>query len=78
MPAARSTASSSGSTCPRKDKFAAPRYQAIEGGQVKLLSSDDGGALIRIIAGQIDDHRAPVDLHADHLGARHYSAWRTP
>jgi redox-sensitive bicupin YhaK (pirin superfamily) len=39
---------------PRKDKFATPRYQAIEGGEVKLLSSDDGGALVRIIAGEID------------------------
>ena len=38
---------------PRKDKFAVPRYQAIEGGEVKLLSSDDGGALVRIIAGDV-------------------------
>jgi redox-sensitive bicupin YhaK (pirin superfamily) len=44
---------------PRKDKFATPRYQAIEGGQVKLLSSDDGGALVRIIAGAIDDQQGP-------------------
>ncbi|BDX29556.1 short-chain dehydrogenase [Mycobacterium antarcticum] len=44
---------------PRKDKFATPRYQAIEGGQVKLLSSDDGGALVRIIAGEIDDQQGP-------------------
>ena len=39
---------------PRKDKFADPRYQSIEGGQVKLLSSDDGGALVRLIAGAIN------------------------
>ena len=44
---------------PRKDKFAAPRYQAIEGGEVKLLSSDDGGALVRIIAGDIDQQQGP-------------------
>ncbi|MDT5154358.1 MAG: quercetin 2,3-dioxygenase [Mycobacterium sp.] len=44
---------------PRKDKFAAPRYQAIEGGQVKLLSSDDGGALVRVIAGEVDDQPGP-------------------
>lgn len=44
---------------PRKDKFAAPRYQSIEGGEVKLLSSDDGGALVRIIAGEIDAQRGP-------------------
>jgi redox-sensitive bicupin YhaK (pirin superfamily) len=39
---------------PRKDKFAAPRYQAIEAGQVRLLSSDDGGALVRVIAGELN------------------------
>jgi redox-sensitive bicupin YhaK (pirin superfamily) len=38
---------------PKKDKFATPRYQAIEGDQVKLLSSEDGGALVRIIAGEV-------------------------
>ncbi len=38
---------------PRKDKFASPRYQAIEGGEVRLLSSADGGALIRVIAGEM-------------------------
>lgn len=48
---------------PRKDKFATPRYQAIEGGQVKLLSSDDGGALVRIIAGEIDDQQGPGSTH---------------
>lgn len=48
---------------PRKDKFAAPRYQAIEGGQVKLLSSDDGGALVRIIAGDVDGHVGPGATH---------------
>ncbi|KQY07082.1 pirin [Mycobacterium sp. Root135] len=44
---------------PRKDKFAAPRYQSIEGGEVKLLASDDGGALLRIIAGEIDEQQGP-------------------
>jgi quercetin 2,3-dioxygenase len=44
---------------PRKDKFAAPRYQAIEGGQVRLLSSDDGGALVRLIAGDIAEQQGP-------------------
>jgi quercetin 2,3-dioxygenase len=44
---------------PRKDKFAAPRYQAIEGDDTGLLASDDGGALVRIIAGEIDGHRGP-------------------
>jgi redox-sensitive bicupin YhaK (pirin superfamily) len=48
---------------PRKDKFAAPRYQAIEGGQVKLLASDDGGALVRIIAGGVDGQQGPGDTY---------------
>jgi redox-sensitive bicupin YhaK (pirin superfamily) len=38
---------------PKKDKFATPRYQAIEGDEVRLLSSEDGGALVRIIAGEV-------------------------
>jgi quercetin 2,3-dioxygenase len=38
---------------PKKDKFAAPRYQAIGADDVRLLSSDDGGALVRVIAGDI-------------------------
>src|ERR1700759_5764900 len=44
---------------PRKDKFAPPRYQAIEGTDARLLASDDGGALLRIIAGEIDGHAGP-------------------
>jgi quercetin 2,3-dioxygenase len=44
---------------PRSAKFAAPKYQAIEGNQVGLVSSDDGGALVRIIAGEIGPHRGP-------------------
>ena len=48
---------------PRKDKFAAPKYQAIEGNQVRLLSSDDGGALVRIIAGDVDGHQGPGATH---------------
>ena len=48
---------------PRKDKFVAPRYQAIEGPQVGLLSSDDGGALVRVIAGDIDGHHGPGVTH---------------
>jgi quercetin 2,3-dioxygenase len=48
---------------PKKDKFAAPRYQAIGGTDVALLSSDDGGALIRVIAGDIDGHGGPGVTH---------------
>lgn len=48
---------------PKKDKFAAPRYQAIEGTDSRLLSSDDGGALVRIIAGEIDGQHGPGITH---------------
>ncbi|MEU4198630.1 pirin family protein [Streptomyces sp. NPDC039022] len=48
---------------PKKDKMMAPRYQDIGGGQVKLLTSADGGALLRLIAGDIDGHEGPGITH---------------
>ena len=45
---------------PRKYKFATPKYQAIEGGDVRLLSSEDGGALVRVIAGEVDGRLDPM------------------
>src|SRR3954464_1674598 len=48
---------------PRKDKFATPRYQAIEGNEVKLLSSRDGGARVSVIAGVVDGHGGPGTTH---------------
>ncbi|MDF2823742.1 MAG: pirin [Mycobacterium sp.] len=48
---------------PKKDKFAAPRYQSIEGTQAALLSTPDGGALVRIIAGRIDGNDGPGATH---------------
>ncbi|WP_445168002.1 pirin family protein [Mycolicibacterium sp. Dal123E01] len=48
---------------PRKDKFAQPRYQSIEGPAVRLLSSDDGGALLRVIAGDVDGWAGPGATH---------------
>ena len=44
---------------PRSAKWAAPRYQDIRGGDVALLTSDDGGALVRVIAGDLDGHTGP-------------------
>src|SRR3954463_7344726 len=38
---------------PKADKMIAPRYQNLEADQVTLLASDDGGALVRVIAGAI-------------------------
>ncbi|MDX2708404.1 pirin family protein [Streptomyces sp. PA03-6a] len=48
---------------PARDKMIAPKYQDIRGGSVKLLASEDGGALIRIIAGDIDGHQGPGATH---------------
>jgi hypothetical protein len=48
---------------PSADKMIAPRYQNLEADQVKLLASDDGGALVRIIAGEVDGHRGPGSTH---------------
>jgi len=48
---------------PRTLKFAAPRYQDIRGGDVALISSPDGGSLLRVIAGEVDGHAGPGSTH---------------
>ena len=48
---------------PAKDKMTPPRYQNLEAGDVSLLSSPDGGALVRVIAGDLDGHRGPGSTH---------------
>jgi len=44
---------------PSRDKMVAPRYQDIRGASVSLLSSPDGGALVRLIAGDLGEQRGP-------------------
>jgi redox-sensitive bicupin YhaK (pirin superfamily) len=44
---------------PGDKKMTQPNYQNLEGGDVKLVSSRDGGALIRVLAGEIDGHVGP-------------------
>ncbi|WP_039936476.1 pirin family protein [Streptomyces himastatinicus] len=44
---------------PRANKWNPPQYQSIEGPQAALLSSPDGGALVRVIAGEVAGHRGP-------------------
>ena len=41
----------------------APRYQNLEADQSVLLSSPDGGALVRLIAGDIAGHVGPGGTH---------------
>ncbi|QGG95002.1 pirin family protein [Actinomarinicola tropica] len=48
---------------PAADKMRSPRYQNLEADQVVLLSSDDGGALVRLIAGEVDGHAGPGATH---------------
>src|SRR4051794_7100821 len=44
---------------PREQKMVDPRYQDLRGNSVGLLTSADAGALIRVIAGDIDGHAGP-------------------
>ncbi|GAA4196114.1 MULTISPECIES: pirin family protein [Microbispora] len=44
---------------PRAHKFHLPRYQDIRGREAALLASADGGALLRVIAGDLDGHAGP-------------------
>jgi quercetin 2,3-dioxygenase len=48
---------------PRRLKMTNPRYQDIRAQQVSLLSSPDGGALIRVIAGDLGGHPGPGITH---------------
>jgi len=48
---------------PAKQKWVPPRYQDIRGGDVGLVSSADGGGLLRVIAGELSGHAG--------LGATH-------
>ena len=48
---------------PAKQKMVAPRYQNLDAGQVALLSSADGGGLVRLIAGDVGGYRGPGSTH---------------
>jgi hypothetical protein len=48
---------------PSADKFVSPRYQGIDPHVVTLLSSPDGGALVRVIAGSVAGHEGPGVTH---------------
>jgi redox-sensitive bicupin YhaK (pirin superfamily) len=48
---------------PAEQKWTAPRYQDIGASRVTLLSSPDGGALVRVIAGEIAGHAGPGITH---------------
>jgi len=48
---------------PAADKWIDPRYQGIEADHVLLLTSPDGGALVRVIAGDVGGHHGPGSTH---------------
>jgi len=70
---------------PAADKGIAPRYQDLRGGDVALLRSGDGGALLRLIAGDVAGHRGPGATHTPmtmihatlNPGSRLRVPWRT-
>jgi len=70
---------------PSVDKMIDPRYQNLAGGEVTLLSSPDGGALVRLIAGDLDGHTGPGSTHTPIVvahatlfpGSRITIPWRT-
>ena len=70
---------------PAADKWLPPRYQDIRAGEVGLLTTPDGGSLLRLIAGTLDDHEGPGDTHTPitmvHAtispGARIHIPWRS-
>jgi len=48
---------------PAADKWVPPRYQDIRSNEVALVSSPDGGALVRVIAGEVGGHGGPGSTH---------------
>jgi redox-sensitive bicupin YhaK (pirin superfamily) len=44
---------------PMAEKWTPPQYQDLDANKVVLLASDDGGAIVRLIAGDIADHHGP-------------------
>ena len=44
---------------PAAKKWAPPAYQDLRASEVKLLASHDGGALLRVIAGEVAGHQGP-------------------
>jgi redox-sensitive bicupin YhaK (pirin superfamily) len=49
---------------PAAQKWSPPRYQDIRASEVSLLSSPDGGALIRVIAGDVAGHPGPGSTYS--------------
>ena len=48
---------------PAADKFLPPKYQDLRGGDVVLLTTPDGGTLIRLVAGELGGRQGPGSTH---------------
>ena len=48
---------------PRTEKWTPPQHQDLAADSVVLLASEDGGALVRLIAGNLADHSGPGSTH---------------
>jgi redox-sensitive bicupin YhaK (pirin superfamily) len=70
---------------PKAKKRIAPQYQDLQGLDSSLVTSADGGAVLRVLAGEVDGHRGPGISHTPlaitHLtlapGAQIDIPWRT-
>ncbi|HET9085499.1 MAG TPA: pirin family protein [Candidatus Limnocylindrales bacterium] len=49
---------------PAAQKWSPPRYQDIRASEVSLLSSPDGGSLVRVIAGEVAGHEGPGSTYS--------------
>ena len=45
-------------------KWSPPRYQDLRASEVALVSSSDGGTLVRVIAGAVDGHQGPGSTYS--------------
>ena len=48
---------------PRAAKWLEPKYQDLRAREAALLTTPDGGALLRVIAGELAGHRGPGSTH---------------
>ena len=70
---------------PRAKKWSPPRYQDLRAAEVAVVSSPDGGALVRIIAGDLGGYRGPGSTYTPIVlahatlspGARLTLPWRS-
>ena len=69
---------------PARQKWVTPRYQSLQGRGAAMVSSADGGALVRIVAGDVGGHQGPGATHTPMAfvhatvapGARLYLPWQ--